>query len=195
LSCVDFEPLLDQEEIRRMSELSENITITQHLSVYDASKVRSELSKSIKQNRAKLDEERLSENVKEDAKAQIDSNRLLLRQLIRQKERMFMFQLLIHVVATSKEELERVTNTVKNNFAPVGKLIYPITRAKDAFDSFLPLNKNKVYDLTYRPMNSEAVSFFFPFHENEIFNEKGIIQGRNIETNNIIIVNDEEYLN
>src|SRR5699024_5719742 len=49
--------------------------------------------------------------------------------------------------------------------------------------------------LTYRPLNSEAVSFFFPFHENEIFNDKGIIVGKNIETNNIVIVNDEEYLN
>src|SRR5690625_1838762 len=195
LACVDFEPLLSQEDISKLSELSETITIVQHMEIYDSSKVRTELSRSIEQNRAKLNEERLSASVKEDAIAQIESNQMLLRQLVRQKERMFMFQLLIHVVAPSKDELERVTNVVKNFFAPIGKLIFPVTRAKDAFDSFLPLNNNKVYDLTYRPMNSEAVSFFFPFHENEIFNDKGIIQGKNIETNNIIIVNDEEYLN
>lgn len=195
LLCVDFEPLLSQEEIRRISELSETITITQHLEIYETATVRSELSKSIEQNRAKLNEERLSASAKEDAEAQIESNRMLLRQLVRQKERMFMFQLLVHIVATSEDELERITSLIKNEFAPIGKLIYPITRAKDAFDSFLPLNKNKVYDLTYRPLNSEAVSFFFPFHENEIFNDKGIIVGKNIETNNIIIVNDEDYLN
>ncbi|MFG6121141.1 VirB4 family type IV secretion system protein [Thalassobacillus sp. B23F22_16] len=195
LVCVDFEPLLSQEDISKLSELSETITIVQHMEIYDSGKVRTELSRSIEQNRAKLNEERLSASVKEDAIAQIESNQMLLRQLIRQKERMFMFQLLVHVVAPSKDELERVTNVVKNFFAPIGKLIFPVTRAKDAFDSFLPLNKNKVYDLTYRPMNSEAVSFFFPFHENEIFNDKGIIQGKNLDTNNIIIVNDEEYLN
>lgn len=195
LVCVDFEPLLSQEDISKLSELSETITIVQHMEIYDSSKVRTELSRSIEQNRAKLNEERLSASLKEDAIAQIESNQILLRQLIRQKERMFMFQLLVHVVAPSKDELERVTNVVKNFFAPIGKLIFPVTRAKDAFDSFLPLNKNRVYDLTYRPMNSEAVSFFFPFHENEIFNDKGIIQGKNIDTNNIIIVNDEEYLN
>lgn len=195
LACVDFEPLLSQEDISKISELSETITITQHFEVYDSSKVRTELSRSISQSRSKLNEERLSESVKEEAIAQIESNQALLRQLTRQKERMFMFQLLIHVVGTSEDELERITNVVKNEFASIGKLIFPVTRSKDAFDSFLPLNKNKVYDLTYRPMNSEAVSFFFPFHENEIFNDKGIIKGKNIDTNNIIIVNDEEYLN
>src|SRR5699024_9404874 len=127
--------------------------------------------------------------------AEIQSNQALLKDLTRNKERMLMFQLLIHVVADTKEELERITDVVKGSFSSIGKLIHPITRSKDAFDSFLPLNKNKVYDLTYRPMNSEAVSFFFPFHENEIFNDKGIIQGKNLDTNNIIIVNDEEYLN
>lgn len=195
LACVDFEPLLNQEDIRRVSELSETITIVQHLEIYDTSRVRSELSKSIEQNRAKLNEERLSASVKQDAIAQIESNQMLLRQLARQKERMFMFQLLIHVVATSKEELELIVSDVKTHFASTGKLIYPITRVKDAFDSFLPLNNNKVYDLTYRPMNAEAVSYFFPFHENEFFDEAGIIQGRNIDTNNIIITNDEKFVN
>src|SRR5699024_4297117 len=40
-----------------------------------------------------------------------------------------------------------------------------------------------------------AVSYFFPFHENEIYNPKGIIKGRNLQTNNIIVVDDKEYLN
>src|SRR5699024_7590933 len=139
LLCVDFEPLLSQEEIRRISELSETITITQHLEIYDTATVRSELSKSIRQNGAKLNEERLSASAKEDAEAQIESNRMLLRQLIRQKERMFMFQLLVHVVAPSKDELERVTNVVKNFFAPIGQLIFRVTRAKDASDTFLSI--------------------------------------------------------
>lgn len=195
LICVDFDPLLKQEDIRRLSELSETITITQHVDIYEASKVKTELSRSIDQSNAKLEEDHVSESIKEQAKAEIESNRALLRSLSRNKERMLMFQLMIHVVGKSESELEQVTTKVKNTFSSVGKLIYPITRSKDAFDSFLPINKNKVYDLTYRPMSSEAVSFFFPFHENEIFNEKGIIKGRNIQTNNIIVVDDEEYLN
>lgn len=195
LACVDFESLLDQKDIREISEISETITIVQYLDVYDSSKVNSELSKSIRQNNAKLNEPKLSPSVKEDAQAQIDSARGLLRQLVRSKERMFMFQLLIHIVAPTLEELETVSTQVKSTCASIGKLIYPVTRAKDAFDSFLPLGKNKVYDLTYRAMNSESVSFFFPFHENEIFDENGIIQGRNIETNNIVMINDENYLN
>lgn len=195
LVCVDFEPLINQEDIRSISELSETITVVQFLNTYDTSKVHSELSRSIKQNSAKLDAEKLSPSVKEDALAQIESARMLLRQLVRQKERMFMFQYLIHIVASSSEELETVSTLVKTRVAPIGKLIFPVTRSKDAFDSFLPLLKNKVYDLSYRAMNSEAVSFFFPFHENEIFDDNGIIQGKNIDTNNIVMINDENYLN
>ena len=195
LICVDFDPLLEQEEIRKLSELSETITIVQYVDIYEQSKVKAELSKSIKQSNAKLEEEYSSELVKAEANAEIQSNQALLKDLTRNKERMLMFQLLIHVVADTKEELERITDVVKGSFSSIGKLIHPITRSKDAFDSFLPLNKNKVYDLTYRPMTSEAVSFFFPFHENEIFNERGIIKGRNIQTNNIIVVDADEYMN
>src|SRR5699024_10402226 len=32
-------------------------------------------------------------------------------------------------------------------------------------------------------------------HENEIFEERGIVQGRNLDTNNILLTNDENYLN
>src|SRR5699024_1511470 len=195
LICVDFDPLLEQEEIRKLSELSETITIVQYVDIYEQSKVKAELSKSIKQSNAKLEEEYSSELVKAEANAEIQSNQALLKDLTRNKERMLMFQLLIHVVADTKEELERITDVVKGSFSSIGKLIHPITRSKDAFDSFLPLNKNKVYDLTYRPMTSEAVSFFFPFHQNEIFNERGIIKGRNIQTNSIIVVDADEYMN
>src|SRR5699024_8103885 len=73
LICVDFEPLLNQNDIRMLSELSETITVTQHLEIYDMSKVRSELSQSIRQNRAKLDEPKISPDVEQDAIAQIES--------------------------------------------------------------------------------------------------------------------------
>lgn len=195
LICVDFEPLLQQNDIRELSEVSENISIVQYLNIYDKSKVHAELSRSIRQNNSKLNEPNLSPSVQEDSKAQIESAEMLLRQLVRTKERMFMFQLLIHVVAPTMEELEAVSTQVKTVTSSIGKMIFPMTRAKESFDSFLPIGKNKVYDLSYRAMNSEAVAMFFPFHENEIFDEEGIIKGKNIETNNIVMINDKNYLN
>lgn len=195
LICVDIQPLLQQKDIRELSEISENISIVQFLNIYDKSKVHAELSRSIKQNVAKSKEPNLPASVQEDAIAQIESASMLLRQLARTKERMFMFQLLIHVVAPTMEELESVSTQVKTVTSNIGKLIFPMTRAKESFDSFLPIGKNKVYDLSYRAMNSEAVAMFFPFHENEIFDEEGIIKGKNIETNNIVMINDKNYLN
>ncbi|MCE0555290.1 DUF87 domain-containing protein [Bacillus thuringiensis] len=44
-------------------------------------------------------------------------------------------------------------------------------------------------------MNSEAVSYFFPFHENEMFSETGIVNGKNMTTGNVVIVDDENLLN
>ncbi|TCP24448.1 uncharacterized protein DUF87 [Scopulibacillus darangshiensis] len=195
LVAVEFEPILNQDNIRRISEISETISIVQYLDFYEPSQVRKELSKSIDQNKSKLKEEKLSSYVKAKAQVEIEDAEMLLQNLARNSERMFMFQFLIHIVSSSLDELESVTSLVKSEVASIAKLNFPKTRAKDAFDSFLPINKNKVYDLTYRPMNSEAVSFFFPFHENEIYDENGIILGSNMDTNNIIMVNDETYLN
>ena len=195
LICVDFEPLLQQKDIRELSEISENISIVQFLNIYDKTKVHAELSRSIRQNTAKLNEPNLSPSIQEDARAQIESAEMLLRQLTRTKERMFMFQLLFHVVAPTMEELESVSTQIKTVTSSIGKLIFPMTRAKEAFDSFLPIGKNKVYELSYRAMNSEAVAMFFPWHENEIFDAEGIIKGKNIETNNIVMINDKNYLN
>lgn len=194
LIAFDFNPFIRQEDIMKLNELSENITVVQYLDVYDASKVESELSKSMRQNRNKIMDNRLPEHIKSDAEAQYESAKILLDSLARNKQRMFMFQYLIHIVGSSLEELDSLTSTVKAQ-ASYAKIIYPVRKAKEAFDSFLPIGKNKVYDLTYRPMDTEAVSYFFPFHEHEVYEDKGIVYGKNISTGNIIKQNDEELLN
>src|SRR5699024_2573764 len=193
--AVSFRPLLGLERIKSLTEISENVSVVQHLEEYSSEQYRSDISKSIKQNTAKLNEPKLSPAAKASAEKQIEDAQMILRDMETKNERMFNFQLVIHVVANSLDELQQISNQVRSSISSIAKVIYPHLRSKDAFDSFLPLNKNKVRDLTYRPMSGEAVAHFFPFHENEIFEERGIVQGRNLDTNNILLTNDENYLN
>lgn len=195
LVAVEYSSILDQNCIQKLNELSDNISVIQFINEYDSSEVRRQLSESIKQNNLKLMSKYVNDAGKAEAQAQIDSARMLLNRLSFKNEKMFMFQMIIHIVAKNLKELDALTQQVKATVGSFAKTLTPTTRLKDAFDSFLPIGKNKVYDLTYRPMNAEAVSYFFPFHENEIFDEKGIIKGRNMTTGNIVIVDDELLLN
>lgn len=195
LVVVEYTPILKQESIEKLNELSDNISVVQYVSEYDSSEVRKQLSESIKQNNQKLNSKYVNDAGKANAEAQIDSARMLLNQLSFKNEKMFMFQMVIHLVANDLKELDVLTQQVKATVGPFAKTLTPTTKMKDAFDSFLPIGKNKVYDLTYRPMNAEAVAYFFPFHENEIFDEKGVIKGKNMTTGNIVVVDDDLLLN
>lgn len=193
--AVEFNTVISQEKIQRLKELSENISVTQHLKEYDPEMARKQISMSISQNRNKMNSKFVGEDVKARAEAEIEDAEMLLRDLSIKNERMFLFQLLIHVVANSEDELESLSQLVRGEAGSICKLVYPRLRGKEAFDSFLPLGQNKVYDLTYRPMTSEAVSCFFPFSENEIYHEGGLIYGSNMDTSNPVKVNDELLLN
>lgn len=195
LVAVEFEPIISQEKIQELSEMNSNVSIVQHISEYDRDTVKSKINQSIKQNRGKLEMPGLSESAKVRAEQEIIDAEMLLRDLTTSNKRMFMFQLMIHIVASTEDELKSLTSSVRSQAGTIGKFQYPKLRAKDAFDSYLPLGKNKVYDLTFRPMTNEAVSYFFPFHENEIYHEGGIMYGKNIKTGNIVKVNDELTLN
>lgn len=195
LVAAEYSAILNQEHIMNLNDLSENISVVQFLTEYDSGEVRKQLSESIRQNRQKADSKYVNDAGKAEAEAQIDSARMTLNQLSYKNERMYMFQMLIHIVAADLKQLERLTQLVKSVVGPFAKTVTPMMKLKDAFDSFLPIGHNKVYDLTYRPMNAEAVSFFFPFHENEIFDQHGIIKGRNITTGNVVIVDDTKLHN
>lgn len=193
--AVEFNTVISQDQIQRLKEMSENVSITQHLKEYDPEMARKQISMSITQNRNKINSKFVGEDVKARAEAEIEDAEMLLRDLSIKNERMFLFQLLIHIVANSQEELETLSQQVRGEAGSICKLVYPRLRGKEAFDSFLPLGQNKVYDLTYRPMTSEAVSYFFPFHENEIYHEGGLIYGTNMSTGNVVKVDDKILLN
>lgn len=194
LLMLDFEPIQDKNRIQSIYEISENVSFTYFVNEYNTQEVKTQLSKSIKQNKNKLGE-RIDEASRAEAEAQIDSAKTLLQNLALANDKIFLFHMLVHIVASSDDELENLTTFIKSKLGSIGSIHSPSIKAFDAFQSFLPLGKNHVEELTYRMMNSEGVSYFFPFHENEMFSQKGIIKGRNGTTGNVVIVNDDELLN
>lgn len=195
LLVLDYEPILHQRRIQQLNELSENISFTYFVEEYPTSEVRAQLAKSIKQNRMKIKSRFADENTRVEAEAQIDSATAILHSLAMSADKIYLFHTLIHIVARSLDELNRLTTLAKSHFGSIGIIQSPSTRALDAFRSFLPLGKNQVSELTYKMINSEGASYFFPFHENEMFSQKGIIKGRNGTTGNLVIVDDDELLN
>src|SRR5690606_31058375 len=92
-------------------------------------------------------------------------------------------------------ELDTLTNRALTVFSTIGRVINPRLRGKEAFDSNLPFATNKVEDLSSTTVSSGSLSYFFPFHENEIIMTDGVILGKNRATGNIIKVNSERLLN
>ncbi len=195
LLVLDYEPIIKQDRVQELNDISENISFTYFIEEFNTGEVKSQLSKSIKQNRMKKNSKYVDPSTEVDADAQIESATAILRNLALASDKVFFYHTLIHIVASSLEELNNLTTTAKSKFGAIGTASSPSIRSLDAFKSFLPLAKNHVSELTYRMINSEAASYFFPFHENEMFAQKGIIKGRNAKTGNIVIVDDTELLN
>jgi hypothetical protein len=195
LPVMDFSTLISQEDIQELSEISNNVSITYHFNKVNNADIKQKLSQAMKQSNNKMNDTRLDEASKVEADVQRDDAKSVIRELASGSEAMFYGHMLIHINANSLKELNSLTESVKARIGPVGTAYSPTIRAYDAFESYLPLGKNKVSELTSRLMNSEAVSYFFPFHENEMFDEEGMLVGINEKTRNVILVDDKKLLN
>lgn len=161
----------------------------------DNSKIEKELSKSISENTSKVNSETNKAHIKAKAQAEIDSANKLLEQLAHKETKMFDLQVLLGITASSEKELESLSGQIHTKFSSLGRVTYPRLRSKEAFDSNLPFANNKISELSTNTISSNALSYFFPFHENEIIHEDGIIEGKNRTTGNIIKVNPQNLLN
>ncbi|HDR7001872.1 TPA: DUF87 domain-containing protein [Bacillus cereus] len=195
LLVLDYETIIHQQRIQELNELSENVSFTYYIKEFNSSEVKEQLSKSVKQNKMKAKSSHADAYTVADAEAQIDSAIQMLRDIATANDKIYLFHTYIHLSCTSLEELNNLATLIKSRMGAIGTAHSPSIRALDAFRAFLPLANNTLPDMTYRMMNSEAVSYFFPFHENEMFSETGIVKGKNMTTGNVVIVDDEKLLN
>ena len=194
LLVLDYETIIHQQRIQELNELSENVSFTYYIKEFNSAEVKEQLSKSVKQNKIKMKSQHADAYTVADAEAQVDSAIQMLRDIATANDKIYLFHTYIHLSCTSLEELNNLTTLIKSRMGAIGTAHSPSIRALDAFRAFLPLANNTIPEMTYRMMNSEAVSYFFPFHENEMFSETGIVNGKNM-TGNVVIVDDENLLN
>jgi len=195
LLVLDYETIIHQQRIQELNELSENVSFTYYIKEFNSAEVKEQLSKSVKQNKIKMKSQHADAYTVADAEAQVDSAIQMLRDIATANDKIYLFHTYIHLSCTSLEELNNLTTLIKSRMGAIGTAHSPSIRALDAFRAFLPLANNTIPEMTYRMMNSEAVSYFFPFHENEMFSETGIVNGKNMTTGNVVIVDDENLLN
>lgn len=186
---------IDADDLRELNEISDNINFSYFYSEMDDYQIKKELSKSIQENTMKKNNPNAKAHTKTDADAEIESAKKTLEKLSHKQSKMFNLQTVITIVATSENELDTLTNRALTVFSTIGRVINPRLRGKEAFDSNLPFATNKVEDLSSTTVSSGSLSYFFPFHENEIIMTDGVILGKNRATGNIIKVNSERLLN
>lgn len=186
---------IEADDLREINEFNENINMSLFYSEIDNSKIEKELSKSISENTSKVNSETNKAHIKAKAQAEIDSANKLLEQLAHKETKMFDLQVLLGITASSEKELESLSGQIHTKFSSLGRVTYPRLRSKEAFDSNLPFANNKISELSTNTISSNALSYFFPFHENEIIHGDGVIEGKNRTTGNIIKVNPQNLLN
>ena len=179
----------------KLHSIGSNVSVIHHIEPTSAEAMIRSLDKAIIEYKSQLSDAKLKTSERQILENNIKDATILLDNLTSSSSELFNEHMLIHIQALSLEELNRITHTVKTMTNRYLKAITPTNRMFDAFESVLPINKNKVKELTYRNFDAEALSSLFPFDENEVIAERGIIKGRNLKTSSIVMVDHGELLN
>jgi type IV secretory pathway VirB4 component len=179
----------------KLHSIGSNVSVIHHIEPTSAEAMIRSLDKAIEEYKSQLHDMKIKASERQMIENNIKDATILLDNLTSAHSELFNEHMLIHIQALSLEELNRVTHLVKTLTNRHLKAITPTNRMFDAFESVLPIKKNKVRELTYRNFDAEALSALFPFDESEVIAERGIIKGRNLKTNSIVMVNHDELLN
>lgn len=181
--------------LEKLHMLNANVSITHHIEPTSADDMIKALNKSVVEYRSRLMEPRIRPADQVKIENDLKDAELLLTNLTSGSSEMFIEHMLIHIQASSVDELNYITHLVKTLTSKHLKILTPHFRMMDAFHSVLPVRQHKIPELTYRNFDAEALSSLFPFDESEIFAEKGIIKGKNLKTNSIVVVDHDTLLN
>jgi len=121
--------------------------------------------------------------LRETALRDIESLRDALTQGV---EKFFQFALYLTIYASSKSELDKLSEEVENIFG--SRLVYSkrvFYQAEQGFNSTLPLANDELF-IAFN-MNSSPVASSFPFISSELTSDSGILYGINRHNNSLIL--------
>lgn len=166
-----------------------NLTISYHLVPVSPLHLRKSLNKSIDELKVRLLKP-LQADVELETKRQLEAAKKLMEKLTSgESNNIFHVHLYLHLTASDLDELDRLTDNLMNKCYDVGMVPFvPEMNMLKAFSSVLPVNSLTLPEYTARNMDTEAASSFFPFDESEIAHDTGIVKGRNLTTDSLVIV-------
>ncbi|MED1205587.1 VirB4 family type IV secretion system protein [Heyndrickxia acidicola] len=98
----------------------------------------------------------------------------------------------LHLQASSLDELDRLSKRLKINAFKRGLRIEKAEMNMiNGFKAVLPIMENTLPEMTYRNFDTEAASSLFPFDESELFHNKGIIKGKNLTTDSLVLIDQK----
>ncbi len=101
-------------------------------------------------------------------------------------EHFFQFAFYITIYAKDKEELDRTSEDIENIFG--SKLINSrkvLYQAEQGFNSTLPIGNDEL--MIAFNMNSSPIAASFPFISSELTSDNGILYGRNLHNNSLVL--------
>lgn len=129
-----------------------------------------------------------------DLKKAIENTDAFLDDLQTRNEKMFIANFLIHIRAKSLEELSAIADKIDGKVNRSGCLMRPFTFAQEeGFNSALPLGRNDTF--IKRVLTTTSLAVFIPFNVVEIVHPGGLFYGKNKLSNNIIVMNRQQYTN
>lgn len=181
--------------LEKLHTISANVSVVHHIEPSSAEKMIKSLNQAVIEYRSRLAEPRLRPVDQIRIENDLQDAEILLENLTGGNSALFNEYMYVHIQAASLDELNNVTHLVRTLTSKNMKMMAPHFRMMDAFHSVLPIRKNQCKELTYRNFDAEALSALFPFDECEIFSDKGIIKGKNMKTNSIVMVDHDTLLN
>lgn len=195
LAVAHFSNTVHAGFLEKLHNMSANVSVIHHIEPSNSEDMVKALNRSVIEYRSRLVEPRLRPVDQIRIESDLQDAELLLTNLETGNSEMFIEHMLIHIQAKSLEELENTTQLIKTLTSKYMKTLIPHYRMMEAFHSVLPLRDHKIKELTFRNFDAEALSSLFPFDECEIFSNRGIIKGKNLKTNSVVIVDHDALLN
>jgi hypothetical protein len=196
LVITDYPATVKGNWLSSLYRVRGNVTISYHLEPASSERMVKHLDKSIEELEARLDGS-LKPRRREIMQNKHNSGKRLLSKLMQSSNStIWKVHLYIHLTAKDLEEMEQLQRYVANVLIQAGVRVQePKASMENGFLSVLPLQENKLAEMTYRNMDAEAVSSLFPFDESEIFEQSGLVKGINLTTGSLVLLDQFKLKN
>ncbi|MFX3625296.1 MAG: VirB4 family type IV secretion system protein [Ectobacillus sp.] len=189
LLVVDYPNYVKGNWLTKLYRFSGNMNVSTHLVPIASDKMIRHLNQSIEEYDARVNQPLSPVRRKETERKRRSAENMLDVLLGSNHKTIFLVHTYLHLQAESLEELNRLTDRLQGVIWKTGLSVVPARdNMLEAFRSVLPICNATLTHYTYQNMHTSAVASMLPFDESELFMHRGIIIGKNLHTDNVVLV-------